>query len=153
MNALMQGLGCLGCLDSSDDASEAPAAQSSPPAAARVLEAPTEQSARVVETELRARDDGTRNYRLERRAVAWACEDAVRRCANAAVDAALDESLRDALDARLGLKDEMAAKPLVLMETDDLVVMASEEMAIRALMGREVESRDPFEREVLTWQV
>ena len=50
-------------------------------------------------------------------------------------------------------KDEMAAKPLVLMETDDLVVMASEEMAIRALMGREVESRDPFEREVLTWQV
>jgi len=50
-------------------------------------------------------------------------------------------------------KDEMAAKPLVLMETDDLVVMASEEIAIRALMGREVESRDPFEREVLTWQV
>ena len=33
----------------------------------------------------------------------------MRRCANAAVDAALDESLRDALDARLGLKDEMAA--------------------------------------------
>ena len=94
MNALMQGLGCLGCLDhSDDDASEAPAVQ----------------SARVVETELRARDDGTRNYRLERRAVAWACEDAVRRCADAAVDAALDESLRDALDARLGLKDEMAA--------------------------------------------
>ena len=50
-------------------------------------------------------------------------------------------------------KDEMAAKPLVLMETDDLVVMASEEIAIRALMGREVQSRDPFEREVLTWQV
>ena len=108
MNALMQGLGCLGCLDhSDDDASEAPAVQSSAPA--RVLEAPTEQSARVVETDLRARDDGTRNYRLERRAVAWACEDAVRRCADAAVDAALDESLRDALDARLGLKDEMAA--------------------------------------------
>ena len=99
MNALMQGLGCLGCLDDSSDgdACEAPAPQ--PPAA----------PARVVETELRARDDGTRNYRLERRAVAWACEDAVRRCADAAVDAALDESLRDALDARLGLKDEMAA--------------------------------------------
>ena len=99
MNALMQGLGCLGCLeDSSDgDACEAPAPQ------------PLAAPARVHETELRARDDGTRNYRLERRAVAWACEDAVRRCADAAVDAALDESLRDALEARLGLKDEMAA--------------------------------------------
>ena len=99
MNALMQGLGCLGCLDGSSDgdACEAPAPQ------------PLAAPARVHETELRARDDGTRNYRLERRAVAWACEDAVRRCADAAVDAALDESLRDALDARLGLKDEMAA--------------------------------------------
>ena len=99
MNALMQGLGCLGCLDASraGDACEAPAPQ------------PLAAPARVHETELRARDDGTRTYRLERRAVAWACEDAVRRCADAAVDAALDESLRDALDARLGLKDEMAA--------------------------------------------
>ncbi|MBC8365264.1 MAG: class II glutamine amidotransferase [Actinobacteria bacterium] len=50
-------------------------------------------------------------------------------------------------------KDEMAAKPLVLFESDDLVVMASEEMAISALVGREVDTRDPFEREVLTWQV
>ena len=32
-------------------------------------------------------------------------------------------------------KDEMAAKPLVLFESDDLVAMASEEMAIRALVG------------------
>ena len=50
-------------------------------------------------------------------------------------------------------KDEMAAKPLVLFESDDLVAMASEEIAIRALVGREVATRDPFEREVLTWQV
>ncbi len=50
-------------------------------------------------------------------------------------------------------KDEMAAKPLVLFESDDLVAMASEEIAIRALVGREVDTRDPFEREVLTWQV
>ena len=47
----------------------------------------------------------------------------------------------------------MAAKPLVLFESDDLVAMASEEIAIRALVGREVETRDPYEREVLTWQV
>ena len=50
-------------------------------------------------------------------------------------------------------KDEMAAKPLVLFESDDLVAMASEEIAIRALVGREVETRDPYEREVLVWQV
>jgi len=50
-------------------------------------------------------------------------------------------------------KDEMGAKPLVLMETENLVAMASEEVAIRALVGTEAETRDPFEREVLTWQV
>ena len=59
-----------------------------------------------------------------------------------------------ATDNQLGIaKDEMAAKPLVLFESDDLVAMASEEMAIRALVGQEVVTRDPFEREVLTWQV
>ena len=59
-----------------------------------------------------------------------------------------------ATGSELGIaKDEMAAKPLVLMETDNLVAMASEEIAIRALVGAEVETRDPFEREVLTWQV
>ncbi len=50
-------------------------------------------------------------------------------------------------------KDEMAAKPLVLMESDDLVAVATEEIAIRALVGHEVETRDPYEREVLVWQV
>ncbi|HIE67959.1 MAG: glutamine amidotransferase [Acidimicrobiales bacterium] len=59
-----------------------------------------------------------------------------------------------ATGSELGIaKDEMAAKPLVLMETENLVAMASEEIAIRALVGTEVETRDPFEREVLTWQV
>ncbi|MGI9608012.1 MAG: glutamine amidotransferase [Acidimicrobiales bacterium] len=50
-------------------------------------------------------------------------------------------------------KDEMAAKPLVLFESDDLVAVASEEIAIRALVGHEVVTRDPYEREVLVWQV
>jgi hypothetical protein len=50
-------------------------------------------------------------------------------------------------------KDEMAAKPLVLFESDELVVMATEEIAIRAILEREVETRDPYEREVLVWQV
>ena len=50
-------------------------------------------------------------------------------------------------------KDEMAAKPLVLFESEPLVVVATEEVAIRALVKREVETRDPYEREVLVWQV
>ena len=50
-------------------------------------------------------------------------------------------------------KDEMAAKPLVLFESDDLVAVATEEIAIRALTGSDVETRDPYEREVLVWQV
>jgi len=59
-----------------------------------------------------------------------------------------------ATGSELGIaKDERAAKPLVLMETENLVAMASEEVAIRALVGTEAETRDPFEREVLTWQV
>jgi glutamate synthase domain-containing protein 1 len=49
-------------------------------------------------------------------------------------------------------KDELAAKPLVLYESDDLVALASEEIAIRQLIGHEIETYDPFEREVLVWQ-
>ncbi|MDQ5873921.1 MAG: class II glutamine amidotransferase [Actinomycetota bacterium] len=48
-------------------------------------------------------------------------------------------------------KDEMAAKPLVLYESDDLVAMASEEIAIRAILDREIDTRDPYERQVLVW--
>jgi methylamine---glutamate N-methyltransferase subunit A len=49
-------------------------------------------------------------------------------------------------------KDEMAAKPLVLYEGDDLVALASEEIAIRAIVDREIETYDPYEREVLVWK-
>jgi len=49
-------------------------------------------------------------------------------------------------------KDEMAAKPLVLYEGDDLVALASEEIAIRAVIDHEIETYDPFEREVLVWK-
>ena len=50
-------------------------------------------------------------------------------------------------------KDEMAAKPLVLYESDDLVAMATEEIALRQLIEREIETRDPYEREVLVWSL
>jgi len=48
-------------------------------------------------------------------------------------------------------KDEMAAKPLVLFETPELVVLASEEVAIRAVLDREIDTYDPYERQVLVW--
>jgi methylamine---glutamate N-methyltransferase subunit A len=48
-------------------------------------------------------------------------------------------------------KDEMAAKPLVLYESDELVAMASEEIAIRALIDHEIDTVDPYEGEVLVW--
>jgi len=48
-------------------------------------------------------------------------------------------------------KDEMAAKPLVLYESDELVAMASEEIAIRALIDHEIDTYDPYEGQVLVW--
>ena len=48
-------------------------------------------------------------------------------------------------------KDEMAAKPLVLYESENLVAMASEEIAIRAVLDREIDTSDPYEGQVLVW--
>jgi glutamine phosphoribosylpyrophosphate amidotransferase len=48
-------------------------------------------------------------------------------------------------------KDELAAKPLVLYESDELVALASEEIAIRAVIDREIETYDPYEGEVMVW--
>jgi hypothetical protein len=55
-------------------------------------------------------------------------------------------------DDALGMaKDELAAKPLVLYEGEDMVVLASEEIAIRAVIDREIETYDPYESEVMVW--
>ena len=48
-------------------------------------------------------------------------------------------------------KDELAAKPMVLYEGDDMVALASEEMAIRAVIDHEIETYDPYEGEVKVW--
>jgi glutamate synthase domain-containing protein 1 len=48
-------------------------------------------------------------------------------------------------------KDELGAKPLVLYEGDDLVALASEEIAIRKVVDREIETYDPYEGEVMVW--
>jgi glutamate synthase domain-containing protein 1 len=48
-------------------------------------------------------------------------------------------------------KDVLGAKPLVLYEDDELVALASEEIAIRQVLDREIETHDPYEGEVHVW--
>jgi len=50
-------------------------------------------------------------------------------------------------------KDTMAAKPLVLYESDNLVAMGSEEIAIRSILPQEIDTYDPFDGEVKVWQI
>ena len=80
--------------------------------------------------------------------------------------ATLEEAMRQSLEELDGVftyvcvtgdalgvaKDEMAAKPLVLYEADNLVALASEEIAIRAIIDHEIDTYDPYEGEVLVWQ-
>jgi hypothetical protein len=49
-------------------------------------------------------------------------------------------------------KDTMAAKPLVLYESDDLIALASEEVSIRAILPQEIDTSDPYDEEVRVWQ-
>lgn len=49
-------------------------------------------------------------------------------------------------------KDVMAAKPMVLYESDSFIALASEEMAIRAVFPHEIDTYDPYEGEVKIWQ-
>ena len=77
----------------------------------------------------------------------------------------LEDAMRQSLDELDGVftylcvtadalgmaKDEMAAKPLVLFEGENMIVMASEEMAIRAIIDHEIDTYDPYEGEVMVW--
>ena len=49
-------------------------------------------------------------------------------------------------------KDVMAAKPMVLYESDDIIVLASEEVAIRSVFPHEIDTFDPYEGEVRVWK-
>jgi len=85
---------------------------------------------------------------------------------NLAGGVSLEDSLRRSIDEidgvftylvatrdQLGMaKDTMAAKPLVLYESDDLIAMASEEVAIRAILPQEIDTVDPYDEEVRVWQ-
>ena len=58
-----------------------------------------------------------------------------------------------ATENELGMaKDTMAAKPMVLFESDKLVALASEEVAIRTLLPREIDTSDPYDEEIRVWQ-
>lgn len=85
---------------------------------------------------------------------------------NLANGVSLEDSLRQSIEEidgvftylvatrdQLGMaKDTMAAKPLVLYESDDLIAMASEEVAIRAILPHEIDTTDPYDEEVRVWQ-
>jgi glutamate synthase domain-containing protein 1 len=58
-------------------------------------------------------------------------------------------STKDALGMA---KDTMAAKPMVLYESDNLVALASEEVAIRAVIHHEIDTWDPYDEEVRVWR-
>jgi len=78
----------------------------------------------------------------------------------------LEESLKRSIDEldgvftyivatgdKLGMaKDVMGAKPMVLYESDDFVALASEEVAIRSVFPREIDTWDPYQGEVKVWQ-
>jgi glutamate synthase domain-containing protein 1 len=49
-------------------------------------------------------------------------------------------------------KDVMAAKPMVLYESDDFIALASEEVAIRRVFPHEIDTFDPYEGEVRVWK-
>ena len=49
-------------------------------------------------------------------------------------------------------KDTMAAKPMVLYESDTLVALASEEVAIRSVIHHEIDTWDPYDEEVRVWR-
>ncbi len=78
------------------------------------------------------------------------------------LEQAMSSSLKDldgvftymvATQDQLGMaKDSMAAKPMVLYESDDLVACASEEVAIRTILPHEIDTYDPYESEVKVWQ-
>jgi glutamine phosphoribosylpyrophosphate amidotransferase len=80
--------------------------------------------------------------------------------------ASLESAMRDSINELDGVftyivatadalgmaKDVMAAKPMVLYESDDFIAMASEEVAIRSIFHEEIDTFDPYEGEVRVWK-
>jgi glutamate synthase domain-containing protein 1 len=49
-------------------------------------------------------------------------------------------------------KDTMAAKPMVLHESEEFIALASEEVAIRSIFPTEIDTFDPYDGEVRVWK-
>ena len=55
---------------------------------------------------------------------------------------------------RLGYaKDRWSAKPLVVMENQEVVALASEEVALRRIFPGELQRVEPQQSEIMTWSV
>ena len=77
------------------------------------------------------------------------------------LDQAMEESIDDldgtftylvSIKDGLGYaKDRWSAKPLVTMETDEVIAIASEEVALRSVFSDEIARFEPQEAEVKTW--
>ena len=79
----------------------------------------------------------------------------------------LDQALRESLgeldgtftylvSTKNGLgyaKDQWSAKPLVTMETEDIIAIASEEIALRGVFDQEIDRVEQQNSEVMTWQL
>ena len=77
----------------------------------------------------------------------------------------LDEAIKESLEVLDGTftylvstndgigyaKDSWSAKPLVIMETEDRVAVASEETALLSVFQDEIDRFEPQERECMTW--
>ena len=48
-------------------------------------------------------------------------------------------------------KDQWSAKPLVTMETEEIIAIASEEIALRGVFSQEIDRTEPQNSEVMTW--
>jgi hypothetical protein len=80
--------------------------------------------------------------------------------------AELEEAMKDSIEYldgvftylvatkdQLGMaKDVMAAKPMVVYEGEDMIALASEEVAIRTLFDHRIDTFDPYHGEVRVWQ-
>ena len=78
----------------------------------------------------------------------------------------LEDAMRESIDELDGVftyvvatrdslgmaKDVMAAKPMGLYESDDLIALASEEVAIRSIFPHEIDTYDLYEGEVRVWK-
>ena len=79
----------------------------------------------------------------------------------------LDEAIRESIEVLDGTftylvstndgigyaKDSWSAKPLVIMETEDRVAVASEETALLSVFQDEIDRFEPQEKECMTWLV